>query len=98
MTTPKPASPELLKAVKNQIYEEVWNEDNPPEQSTQLEKAGEHRVWKHRQHLLDGLAVRDFQVLVDKRLDEETKELANAWKRIQELRAAAHPKALEMKS
>ena len=29
---------------------------------------------------------------------KEINELANAWKRIQELRAAAHPKALEMKS
>jgi len=97
MSTPKPASPELLEAVKNQIYEEVWNEDNPPEQSTQLGRTKEHRVWKNHQHLLDGLSVRDFQVLVDKRLDEESRDLAHAWNRIKELRAAAHPKSQEVK-
>ena len=50
---------------------------------------------KNRQHLLQGLTPRDFQVLVDKRLDEETAVLGAAWTRIKELRAAAHPKKSE---
>ena len=97
MTIPKPASPELLDLVKGVIHDEIWNYDNPPEQSTQLEGTKEHGVWKNCKYLLDGLTVRDFQVLVDNCLDEETRDLVHAWSRIKQLRAAAHPKAKEAK-
>ena len=92
---PSPANPELLQAVKDLIYEEIWNEFNPAEQSTTLDGTKEHRVMKNRQHLLQGLTPRDFQVLVDKRLDEETAVLGAAWTRIKELRTAAHPPKAE---
>lgn len=92
---PSPANPELLQAVKDLIYEEIFNAANPPEQSTILEGTKNHPVWKNHQHLLDGLTPRDFQVLVDKRLDEETAILATAWMRIKELRIAAHPPKAE---
>ena len=92
---PSPANPELLQAVKDLIYEEIWKEFNPAEQSTTLDGTKQHRVWKDCQHLLQGLSPRDFQVLVDKRLDEETAILATAWMRIKELRIAAHPPKAE---
>ena len=91
---PSPANPELLEVVKDLIYDEVFNDFNPPEQSTQLEGAKNHPAFRGRQYLLDGLTFRDFQVLVDKRPDEESAALLHAYGRIQELRAAAHPKKL----
>ena len=97
MNTPTPANPELVNMVRDVLYDEIWNEDSPPEQCTQLEGTKEHRVWKDCQYLLDGLTVRDFQVLVDNCLDEETRDLVHAWSRIKQLRAAAHPKAKEAK-
>jgi len=33
---PSPANPELLQVVKDLDYEEVFNDSNPPEESTQL--------------------------------------------------------------
>ena len=98
MTAPKPVSPELLKLVRDLLYDEIWNDNSPPEQCTQLEGTKEHRVWKDCQHLLDGLTVRDFQVLVDKCLDDETERVALGLNRIQQLRAAAHPKTQEVNS
>ena len=93
--SPSPANPELLEVVKDLIYDEVFNDFNTPEQSTQLEGAKNHPAFRGRQYLLDGLTFRDFQVLVDKRLDEETAILATAWMRIKELRIAAHPPKAE---
>ena len=98
MNTPTPASPGLVIMVRNVLYDEIWNDDNPPEQSTQLDGTTEHRVWKRHQHLLNGLTFRDFQVLVDKFLDDETERVALGLNRIQELLAAAHPKAKEVES
>ena len=98
MNTPTPANPELVNMVRDVLYDEIWNDDSPPEQCTQLDSTTEHRVWKDCQHLLDALTVRDFQVLVDKFLDHETERVALGLNRIQELRAAAHPKAKEVKS
>ncbi|KZR63152.1 hypothetical protein [Prochlorococcus sp. MIT 1306] len=92
---PSPANPELLRKVSEVIYEEIFNEFNPPEQSTTLEGLKEHRVWENRQHLPEGLTARDFQVLVDKCLDVETAALFHAYGRIQELLAAAHPRKKE---
>ena len=43
---PSPANPELLQAVKDLIYEEIWKEFNPAEQSTTLDGTKEHRVIK----------------------------------------------------
>ena len=37
---PSPANPELLQAVKDLIYEEIWNEFNPAEQSKPPAPAG----------------------------------------------------------
>ena len=98
MNTPTPASPELVNMVTNVLYDEIWNDDNPPEQSTQLDCTKEHRVWRRHQHLLNGLTTRDFQMLVDKFLDEEITRIAIGWKRIDELRAAADSKAKERAS
>ena len=92
---PTPANPELLRKVKDVVYEEIFNEFNPPEQSTTLEGTKEHHIWKNHQHLLEGLTVRDFQVLVDKALNEETVLLFKAYKRIKELRNAARQKVKE---
>ena len=89
---PSFANPELLQVVKDLVYEEVFNDSNPPEESTQLGGVKNHRAFSGRQHLLHGLTVRDFQVLIDKLLEDETARLFHAYGRIQELRAAAHPK------
>ena len=93
---PTPANPELLQAVKDFIYEEIFNEANPPEHSTTLEGTKNHRVWEKHQHLLEGLTPRVYQVLVEKCLDVETDALLHAYARIQELRAAAHLRKKEV--
>ena len=95
MSTPMPANPKLLQAVKDSIFEEIWNCDSPPEQVTQLKWVKGDNYWRP---LVEGLTARDFQVLVDNRLDEETRNLVRAWRRLKELRAAAHPKTQETNS
>ena len=66
---PTPANPELLLTVKDFVYEEIFNEANPPEHSTTLEGTKNHQLWEKHQHLLESLTPGDFQVLVERRLD-----------------------------
>ena len=43
---PTPTNPELLRKVKDVVYEEIFNEFNQPERATTLERAKEHPIWK----------------------------------------------------
>ena len=86
---PTPTNPALQEAIGNLLYDEIFNDCNPAERSTILAGVKEHHLLGPAQHLLEGLTVRDFQVLVMRSLDHESARLLHAYGRIQELRATA---------
>ena len=88
-SAPSAVSPELKLAVRDLLFEAVFNDWNPAEHSTTLAGVKEHGLLGEQQHLLEGVSVRDFHALVTHCLDEEITRLVDAYGRIQELRAAA---------